>query len=119
MPDNMLTSTIAPGGGDVINYDYPPDGYPSDFDPVTKLTECPMWPDCSGCCPGGSGGPATAESMTSAERMADVLEAGKLVWDTDLQLLYVGDGTTLGGVLVEDGGSADFTRVVFHDKADN
>jgi hypothetical protein len=57
--------------------------------------------------------------MTSAERMADVLEAGKLVWDTDLQLLYVGDGTTLGGVLVEGSGSADFTRVVFHDKTDN
>ena len=118
MPDNTLTSTIAPGGGDVINYDYPPDGYPSNFDPVTKLTECPMWPDCVGLCPGGSGA-AVAKSMTSAERMAQVLEPGVLVWDTDLELLYAGDGETVGGVLVEGSGSADFTRVVFHDASTN
>ena len=117
MPDETLTETIAPGGGVVINYDYPPDGYPSDFDPVTRLTECPMWPD--GPCPGGGGGQATAESMTSAERASKVLPACKLVWDTDLQLLYVGDGSTMGGVLVEGGGAADFSRVTFHDTTAN
>lgn len=119
MPDNTLTEVFTPGGT-VTNYNWPPTNYPTDFDPVTRLTECPMWPDCP-CSGGGGGGggPATAESMTSAERMAGVLPAGKLVWDTDLQLLYVGDGTTVGGVMVEGSASADFTRVVFQDKTAN
>lgn len=114
MSDN-LTEVLTPGGT-VTNYDFPPTGYPSDFDPVTKLTECPMWPD--GPCGGGGGGPSTAKNMTSAERMAITPKAGELIWDTDLKLLYVGDGATIGGVLVEGSGSADFSRVVFHDPAE-
>ena len=112
MADN-ITEVLTPGGT-VTNYDWPPTNYPTDFDPVTKLTECPMWPDgpCSG---GGGGGPATAKSMTSVERMAFTPKAGELIWDTTLQLLYVGDGTTVGGVQVEGSAGADFTRVVFHD----
>lgn len=116
MPNN--TTEVLTPGGTVTNYDWPPTNYPTDFDPVTKLTECPMWPDgpCGG---GGGGGPATAKSMTSQERMSFVPKAGELIWDTSLQLLYVGDGTTTGGVQVEGSGSADFTRVVFHDEQAN
>lgn len=117
MPDdNMLTEVLTPGGT-VTNYDWPPTGYPSDFDPITKLTECPMWPDCP--CSSGGGGSANAKPMTSAERMAITPKEGELIWDTDLDILYVGDGTTVGGVSVDGGGSADFSRVVFHDNTED
>ena len=116
MPDIDITEVLTPGGT-VTNWDPPPTNYPTDFDPVTRLTECPMWPDCP--CPGGGGGggPATAEPMTSAERMSITPPEGKLIWDTDLAVLYVGDGTTVGGRAVDGGASADFTRVAFHDPA--
>ena len=86
----------------VIDYTFPPTNY--QHAPVpTEDTE--------------DGGPATAKNMTSAQRMAYILKPGELVYDTDLELLYVGDGTTPGGIVVESGSGGDFTRVVFHDPA--
>lgn len=110
-----LTEVLTPGGT-VTNYDFPPTGYPSDFDPVTKLTECPMWPD--GPCQGGCGFSAKAKNMTSEERLASTPDPGQLIYDTTLDLLFVGDGSTEGGVQVESTDQADFSRVVFHDPAE-
>lgn len=59
---------------------------------------------------------ATAVSLTSSQRMSTVPKAGALVWDTDLKVLYVGDGITEGGLALEGGSGGDFTRVVFHDE---
>ena len=62
---------------------------------------------------------ATAISMTSDKRLSFTPKAGELIWDSNLQLLYVGDGHTPGGTVIEGGGGGgggDFTRVVFHDK---
>ena len=118
MPDNM-TEVLTPGGT-VTNYNWPPTNYPTDFDPVTKLTECPLWPDCPCSCGGGGGGSsAEARPMTSAERMAITPMPGELIYDIDLEILYVGDGVTVGGKAVDGGASADFTRVVFQDKTAN
>jgi len=50
MPDN--TNEVLTPGGTVTSYNWPPTNYPTDFNPVTKLTECPAWPDC----PCGSNG---------------------------------------------------------------
>ena len=113
--DIDITDVLTPGGT-VTYWDAPPTDYPTNFDPVTRLTECPMWPD--GPCMGGAG-PATAEPMTSAERMTITPAAGKLIYDTDLEILYVGDGETVGGKAVDGGSSADFTRVTFHDPANS
>ena len=84
----------------VIDYTFPPTNY--QHAPVP--TEDPE-----------GDGPATARNMTSAERASYILKPGELVYDTDLELLYVGDGTTPGGIVVESGSGGDFTRVVFHD----
>ena len=118
MPDTALTEVFTPGGT-VTNYNWPPTNYPTDFDPVTRLTECPMWPDCPCSGGGGGAGPSTAQNMTSAERMSITPKEGELIYDTDLEILYVGDGTTVGGKAVDGGASADFTRVVFQDKTAN
>lgn len=114
MPDDTLTEVLTPGGT-VTNYDWPPTNYPTDFDPVTRLTECPMWPDC----PCSGGGSADAKPMTSAQRMAITPKEGELIYDTDLDILFVGDGVTVGGKAVDGGAGADFTRVVFHDPTAN
>ena len=95
MPDNTLTEVLTPGGT-VTNYDWPPTNYPTDFDPVTRLTECPMWPD--GPCP--AVGAATAKAMTTAQRTAITPKTGEMIWDTNLNKLYVGDDSTVGGVAV-------------------
>ena len=52
--------------------------------------------------PGGDS--AVATSLTTAERTAITPDAGVLIWDTDLEKLFVGDGSTAGGVEVQGGG---------------
>ena len=87
---------------EVIDYKYPPTGYQSYDGPL-------MDPDN-----------ATAVSMTTDERLAFTPQAGYLIWDSTIQQLFVGDGYTPGGVVIDSGGGGgggDFRRVVFHDKA--
>ena len=89
----------------VINYEFPPTNYQSAPQPTEDTEEC-------------TGGAATAVSMTSAERMAMVPAQGELIWDTTIGMLFVGDGTTPGGIVVEGGGSGgDFTSVTFWQSA--
>jgi len=52
------------------------------------------------------GGDAVAVSMTTAERTAITPDAGVLIWDTDLEKLFIGDGSTAGGVEVQGGGGS-------------
>ena len=52
--------------------------------------------------PGGDS--AVATSLTTAERTAITPDAGVLIWDTDLEKLFIGDGSTAGGVEVQGGG---------------
>lgn len=71
--------------------------------------------------PGGSSSSpiqytATAISLPSEKRLSIVPKAGALVWDTDLKLLYVGDGVTVGGVALDSSAGPDFSNVVFHDE---
>lgn len=40
--------------------------------------------------------------LTTAQRTAVTPEDGEPIWDTDLSALYIGDGSTAGGVLVID-----------------
>lgn len=42
--------------------------------------------------------------MTTVERIAITPEAGQLIFDCGLNQLFVGDGTTVGGVEVSGGG---------------
>ena len=86
----------------VIDYEFPPTNY--QHAPVpTEDTE-----DSS----------ATATPMSAADRLAFTPKPGVLIWDTTIGMLFVGDGVTPGGIVVEGGGSGgDFTRVVFHDPA--
>lgn len=49
---------------------------------------------------GGSG----VEVMTTAERTAITPDEGKLIYDSELEALYVGDGVTAGGIPVGSGG---------------
>ena len=52
-----------------------------------------------------------AKPMTTAERTATTPELGQLIWDTDLEMLYAGDGETAGGVQVSPGtGGGDYTQ---------
>lgn len=44
---------------------------------------------------------ANAQQVTTAERTAVIFRAGRLVYDTDLNKLYVGDGVTAGGIPIE------------------
>lgn len=45
-----------------------------------------------------------AVSMTTTERMALTPAPGFLIWDTYLEKLFVGDGSTIGGKEIEGGG---------------
>lgn len=117
MPETFVTLNNAGGAIVIDEYDplavlpNVPTNYPTDLGPSSPICpECGMI--CSGC-PGGGGG-GTATPMTAAERMAIVPKPGQLIWDTTLQILYVGDGETQGGIMVEGGGSGgDFTSVAF------
>lgn len=51
-------------------------------------------------------------SMTTDERMAITPAPGFLIWDTDLNKLYVGDGSTAGGVEIEGGEIASVDEVI-------
>lgn len=42
-------------------------------------------------------GDATATPLTTAQRLAYAPASGALIWDVEEQMLYVGDGETLGG----------------------
>lgn len=56
--------------------------------------------------------------MSSGERLAMVPGSGELIWDTTLHMLFVGDGTTAEGIMVEGGGSGGaFTSVTFWQSA--
>lgn len=46
----------------------------------------------------------TATPMTTAARTATTPAAGALIWDTDLETLFIGDGSTAGGVAIQGGG---------------
>lgn len=61
---------------------------------MTADTNTPMW-----VIDGKIGGD-TVEVMTTAQRMATTPEAGQLIFDSGLNQLFVGDGTTVGGVAV-------------------
>ena len=106
---DKITSLNNAGGAAVINdpwyvisYQFPPTNYQAAPQP-TEDTE-----DSS----------ATATPMSAADRLAFTPKPGVLIWDTTIGMLFVGDGVTPGGIVVEGGGSGgDFTRVVFHDPA--
>ena len=106
-PDTLLTAipdedmAVLSDDQSIINWPFPPTGYQSYDGPLAD-------PDN-----------ATAVSMTSEERLSFVPVAGYLIWDTTIQQLFVGDGQTAGGVVIDSGGGSggDFRRVVFHDKA--
>ena len=51
---------------------------------------------------GGSGGSSYAKAMSTAQRMAYVPAAGSLIWDTDLERLFIGDSHTAGGIDTTD-----------------
>lgn len=51
---------------------------------------------------GGSGGSSTARAMSTVQRTAYVPVAGALIWDTDMERLFIGDGTTPGGIDTTD-----------------
>ena len=106
--DNTLTKTnsggvvVLPDDYRIIDYEFPPTNYQAAPQP-TEDTE-----DSS----------ATATPMSAADRLAFTPKPGVLIWDTTIGMLFVGDGVTPGGIVVEGGGSGgDFTRVVFHDPA--
>ena len=65
---------------------------------VTADTNTPMWVI------NGKIGGDTVETMTTEERTAITPEAGQLIYDTTLGLLFVGDGSTVGGTAVGGGG---------------
>lgn len=46
---------------------------------------------------------AVADTMTDAERATQVIEQAVLIWTTDTKKLWVGDGSTAGGILVGPG----------------
>ena len=83
----------------VIDHEFPPTNYQAAPQPTRDLES------------------VTAVSMSYVERNAFTPAAGYLIWDTGLQQLFVGDGHTPGGVVIEGGGGGggDMTRVVFHD----
>ena len=116
MSDTLVSLNNA--GGMIIIDEYDPlvqtADVPTDY-PTNPGPSSPICPECGIICSGCPGGGAsTAVSMSSAERMAIVPKAGELIWDTTLQILYVGDGHTQGGIMVEGGGSGgDFTSVAF------
>ena len=54
--------------------------------------------------------------ITTADRILLVLEDGEVVYDSDLQKLYLGDGATAGGIQVgTGGGGASWTDVTVTD----
>lgn len=54
MSDTIKITDVLTPGGTVTYWDPPAPNYPTDFDPVTKLTECPLFPDCPYEANGGS-----------------------------------------------------------------
>lgn len=100
-------TAILPGGYQIIDYQFPPTNYQAAPVPTQDTEDC-------------SGGAATALSMTSAERLAIIPDPGELIWDTTIHVLFVGDGQTQGGIMVEGGGSGgDFTSVTFWQRINN
>lgn len=91
-----------------------------DIHPISILLQSSPNALCGpdGPCQGGGGSSAKAKNMTSEERLAITPDPGQLIYDTTLDLLFVGDGSTEGGVQVESTDQADFSRVVFHDPAE-
>ena len=51
---------------------------------------------------GGSGGSSTARAMSTVQRTAYVPVSGALIWDTDLERLFIGNGVTAGGIDTTD-----------------
>lgn len=104
---DKITSLNNAGGAAVINdswsvisYQFPPTNYQSAPQPTEDTED-------------GAGGAATAISMTADERVAMVPAQGELIWDTTIGMLFVGDGTTPGGIVLEGGSGGDFTSVTF------
>ena len=57
-------------------------------------------------------GGADALRVTTASRTANVWADGELLYDTDTDTLYVGDGSTAGGVVVGGGAESDTLQTV-------
>ena len=57
---------------------------------------------------GGDSGDAVAVPMTTAERTAITPDAGVMIWDTDLEKLFIGDGNTAGGIEVQGSGGETY-----------
>ena len=51
---------------------------------------------------GGGGGSSYAQAMSTVQRMAFIPAAGALIWDTDLERLFIGNGVTAGGIDTTD-----------------
>ena len=49
---------------------------------------------------------------TTAQRMAIVLEKAEIVYDTDLDIYFGGDGSTIGGFPIGNGVSTDVTEII-------
>ena len=95
---------ILPNDDRIIDYEFPPTNYQAAPVPTEDTEEC--------------NGGSTATPMASAERLAFIPEPGQLIWDTTIGMLFVGNGTTPGGIVVEGGGSGgDFTSVTFWQSA--
>lgn len=104
-PTTQSGIAILPDGYKIINYDFPPTNCQAAPVPTEDTEECAC-------------GAATAISMSSGERFAMVPGSGELILDTTLHMLFVGDGTTAEGIMVEGGGSGgDFTSVTFWQSA--
>lgn len=52
-----------------------------------------------------------AQVMTTEERLATTPDEGKLIYDSELEAMFVGDGVTPGGVLVGGGGEGTVTGI--------
>jgi hypothetical protein len=56
---------------------------------------------------------------TTTKRLATVLLSGQPCWDTDQKALYVGDGTTFGGISVGGGSSSSTLTLVAGESLDS
>ena len=53
-----------------------------------------------------------APRITTSDRTGLTLDVGEIVFDTDLESYWGGDGSTAGGIAIGTGGGASLTQVV-------
>lgn len=60
---------------------------------------------------GGGGGSTSARAMSTVQRMAFIPASGALIWDTDLERLFIGNSLTAGGIDTTDTNVKSLTTV--------